>query len=350
MPDRLHPAEDLRGGMGVGEVMTVRGPVAPTDVGITTMHDHVFLDSSVWWLPESFESPELTEAPMEIRSAGLARWNALGIRDNLILDPADYELQAQEVADFVDAGGSCVVDVTCEGLSPEPALLRRLSERLDLHIVAGCGFYVDRAHPIWIHTADVSAAAAFIVDQIRDGLDGTSVRPGIIGEIGTSDPPTADEEKVLRAAAQAGVATGLTVSVHLTAPGAHGARVVEVLAEEGLDPSRIVLGHMDEVLDRRYHLDCLRLGAVVEFDTFGFEGYFARLWKTPSDAEKMSALVGLLDDGFEAQLVLGHDVALKCQLKRFGGLGYDHIPKRIAPTLTEHLGVDKNALRRHARR
>jgi phosphotriesterase-related protein len=327
-----------------GEIMTVRGPVPPEAIGTTTMHDHVFLDSTVWWRPETFESQELTEAPMDIRLSGLARWNALGIRDNLVLDPRDYDAQVEEVGDFVGAGGSCLVDVTCEGLSPEPLLLRRLSEQLDFHIVAGCGIYVAPAHPAWVHGADVSEVAEFIDAQVRTGLNGTSVRPGIIGEIGTSDPPTPDEEKVLRAAAQVGVATGTAVSVHLTAPGAHGTRVVEVLAGEGLDPARIVLGHMDEVLDRRYHLDCLGLGAVVEFDTFGFEGYFARLWKTPSDAEKMKALVELVNSGFENQLVLGHDVALKCQLKRFGGLGYDHIPRRIAPALTEHLDVGHAAL------
>jgi phosphotriesterase-related protein len=281
---------------------------------------------------------------MGIRLSGLARWNALGIRDNLTLDPEDYDAQAEEVADFVDAGGSCLVDVTCEGLTPEPTLLRRMSEQLGVHIVAGCGFYVGRAHPDWLHGADVTDVTAFIVAQIEDGIGGTDVRPGIIGEIGTSDPPTPDEEKVLRAAARAAVATGLAVSVHLTAPGAHGERVIDVLAGEGLDPGRIVLGHMDEVLDSRYHLACLQLGAVVEYDTFGFEGYFARLWKTPSDAEKMEAIVDVVDAGFASQLVLGHDVGLKCQLKRFGGLGYDHLPRRIAPTLTRHLGVDPEAV------
>jgi phosphotriesterase-related protein len=232
----------------------------------------------------------------------------------------------------------------CEGLSPEPALLRQLSDQLDLHIVAGCGFYIDQAHPAWIRRADVAEVASFINDQVGLGLSGTPIRPGVIGEIGTSDPPTVDEEKVLRAAALVAVARGLPVSVHLTAPGAHGQYVVDVLASEGLDPGRIVLGHLDEVLDDDYHVGCLKLGAVVEFDTFGFEGYFARLWKTPSDVEKMTALVRLLDAGFASQIVLGHDVGLKCQLKRFGGLGYDHIPRRIAPTLQNHMGVDLDTL------
>jgi phosphotriesterase-related protein len=120
--------------------------------------------------------------------------------------------------------------------------------------------------------------------------------------------------------------------------------VVDCLVAEGLDPSRIVLCHMDEVLDLSYHLPLLERGVTVEMDTFGFEGYFARLWKTPSDAEKMDFLADLVGRGFAGQIVLGHDVALKCQLKRFGGLGYDHIPRRIVPTLVNHLGVTSDVV------
>jgi phosphotriesterase-related protein len=99
---------------------------------------------------------------MDIHVGGLASWNAPGIGDNLILDLNDYDAQADEFSDFVTAGGSCLVDVTCEGLSPQPQLLERLSEQLDFHIVAGCGSYVQGAHPNWLHTADVEDVAAFI--------------------------------------------------------------------------------------------------------------------------------------------------------------------------------------------
>ena len=152
------------------------------------------------------------------------------------------------------------------------------------------------------------------------------MRPGIIGEVGSSNPVTEREIRVLRAAARVGVATGTTVSVHTTAPGQHGMQIVDCMVAEGLDPARIVLCHMDEVLDLGYHLCLLERGVTVEMDTFGFEGYFARLWKTPADSEKMGFLADLVQRGFAGQIVLGHDVALKCQLKRFGGLGYDHIP------------------------
>jgi phosphotriesterase-related protein len=322
--------------------MTVRGPVDPGVVGWTSMHDHVFWDSATWWAPETFEDPELTDRPLDVRTAGLARWNALGIRDNLVMDPEDYDAQRDEVAEFAAAGGTCLVDPTCEGLAPQPLLLRRMAGELDLNIVAGAGIYVHHAHPPWVEDATVDEVEAFITGQVDVGLAGTDVRPGLIGEVGSSNPVTDRELKVLRAAARVGVRTGTAVSVHMTAPGQHGRQVVDCLIAEGLDPARIVLCHMDEVLDLPYHLSLLERGVTVEMDTFGFEGYFARLWKTPSDTEKMDLLAELVRRGFAGQIVLGHDVALKCQLKRFGGLGYDHIPRRIAPTLINHLGLARD--------
>jgi phosphotriesterase-related protein len=178
----------------------------------------------------------------------------------------------------------------------------------------------------------------FIMAQVREGLDGTDVLPGFIGEVGSSNPVTSQEERVLRAAAQVGAETGTMVAVHLTTPGREAPAIVDLLLSEGLPANRIVLCHMDEVLDEEYHRSVLDRGATVEFDTFGFEGYFARLWKTPSDGEKMTFLARLVELGYRDQIVLGHDVALKCQLQRFGGLGYDHLIKRIVPTLRGHLG------------
>ena len=278
-------------------VMTVRGPVHPSAVGCTSMHDHIFWDSATWWAPETFESPELTERPLEVWTSGLARWNTLGIRDNLVMDPAEYEAQRAEVAEFAAAGGSCLVDPTCEGLVPQPLLLRRMAEELGLHIVAGAGIYVHHAHPPWVEDATVEDVEDFVRRQVDVGLEGSDVRPGIIGEVGSSNPVTDREVKVLRAAARVGAATGTAVSVHLTAPGQHGAQIVDLMVAEGLDASRIVLCHMDEVLDLDYHLSVLERGVTVEMDTFGFEGYFARLWKTPSDAEKMELLVRLVAAG-----------------------------------------------------
>lgn len=330
--------------MGERHVMTVRGPVAPESIGPTSMHDHIFWDSSSWWLPESFEDQSLIDVPLTIANSGLARWNALGIRDNLVMLSHEYEAQRGEVAMFAAAGGSCLVDPTCAGLAAQPLLLRQMSVDLDLHIVAGAGLYVEHAHPAWVRSATVGDIHRFITDQVLVGLEGTDVRPGFIGEVGSSNPVTEQEIRVLRAAAQVGASTGTTVAVHLTTPGRHAPMIVDLLTAEGLPADRIVLCHMDEVLDVDYHQSVLDRGATVEFDTFGFEGYFARLWKTPSDGEKMEFLARLVGMGYRNQIVVGHDVALKCQLHRFGGLGYDHLLRRVMPALRTYYGLDDDAV------
>lgn len=320
-------------------VMTVRGPIDPDQIGLTSMHDHLFWDSATWWLPDTFEDQEIAREPLSQWNAGLARWNALGIRDNLVMGTEEYSLQRAELAEFKAAGGSCLVDPTCEGLDPQPEMVRQMSEDLDLHIVVGAGLYVHHSHPDWVHQATVDSVEQFIGLQVTEGLVGTDVRPGFLGEIGTSNPITGCELMVLKAAGRVGLETSSCVSVHTTAPGQHGVEIIDAVTSSGLDPERVILCHMDEVLDLEYHESVLRKGATVEFDTFGFEGYFARLWKTPSDDEKMRFLALLLERGWAAQVVAGHDVALKCQLRRFGGLGYDHIPRRIAPTLARDYGV-----------
>jgi phosphotriesterase-related protein len=325
-----------------GSVMTVRGPVEPETIGATSMHDHVFSDArAAWWAPESFEEPDLTDRPLDYRNAGLARWNALGIRDNLYLGVEDYLDQVGEVAHFKAAGGGCLVDLTNVGISPSPVTLRKLALELDLHIVCGSGFYVHPTHPEWLERADVDEIATAIRGQIRNGVDGDGIRPGIVGEIGTSGVFHECEQRVVRAAARAAAETGLPMNVHTTATAMHALRIVELVVEEGLDPRRLIFSHLDEVLDRAYHREVLQSGAVIGFDSFGCDVYFARLWKSPSDMEKIAGLLVDLELGYEDQLVLGHDISLKCQLKRYAGLGYDHILRRIVPSLIEHHGVDR---------
>ena len=333
--------------MTSGPVITVLGPVDPAVIGPTSMHDHVFSDTAkAWWSPSSFEDLALTEEPLDTWNSGLARWNALGIRDNLILAPAEYDHQSREVGEFAAAGGNCLVDLTNVGLSPAPGLLARLSRDLGIHIVAGCGFYVHPTHPEWLERATVDEIAAAILRSVTDGIDGTEVRPGIIGEIGTSGELYECEERVLRAAAAAGSEAGMAVYVHTTATGRHAARILDLVEDEGLPPERLVYAHLDEALDVDYHRRVLDRGAVIGFDGFGADMYFGRLWKGPSDLEKMNGLVALLELGYENQLVLGQDVSLKSQLRRFGGLGYDHVLRRVAPALKRDFSVGEGTLRK----
>ena len=104
--------------------------------------------------------------------------------------------------------------------------------------------------------------------------------------------------------------------------------------------------HADEHLDLDYHRGILRSGANLAFDTFGSELRFSSLFRHPSDAERMSHLVRLLDEGFGDQIVVGHDVFVKAHLHAYGGNGYDHLPARVLPMLRTAHAVNEEALDR----
>jgi phosphotriesterase-related protein len=195
---------------------------------------------------------------------GFLSHNMLACKDNLILD--DPETAAKELVRFKALGGKTIVEMTNQGISPKPLALREISTKLGLNIIAGCGHYVAQTHPPDVANKSVDQLAEEIIGDIQLGIDGTDVRPGIIGEIGTSHPLFESEKKVLRAAARAHRSTGLAVSVHMAWEGKHGLEVLDILESERMDPARVIIDHMDDMEDMsfEYQKAIAERGAYVE--------------------------------------------------------------------------------------
>jgi len=332
----------------MSHVMTVRGPVAPGELGPTLTHEHIFWDARAGWSPGELADQELGARPFEPRFGGLARWNGSAFRDDLHQSPeTEYEMVAEEVGAFVQAGGSCIVEMSNVGLGPSPAGLRRLSESLGVHIVEGCGFYVHATHPEWLENASVEEIEAFLLGEIENGMAGSGIRPGIIGEIGTSETLYPCEQRVLRATARAARSTGTPVNVHAHPPElAVLMEILDLLESEGHDLRRTSISHLDEIPDLAYHVKALERGVITGFDSFGQDGYFTPTWKSRSDLAKMTTMVRLIDLGFEDQLVMSQDMGKKHYLLRFGGMGYDHVMRRIVPRLKESFGVSDSVIQK----
>jgi phosphotriesterase-related protein len=324
-------------------VMTVRGPVEPDEIGPTLTHEHIFMDARHAWDPSELPDPSLGAEPFRAELGGLARWSWKAFRDALHQSPdTDYAMIAEEVAEFPRAGGSCIVELTNVGIAPAPAALRRISEELDVHVVAGSGWYVHPTHPPDVESADVDALTERLAADVEHGLDDTDVRPGIIGELGTSEQLEPCEERVLRAGARVARRTGLAINIHCHPPElAVVMRILDVLEEEGHDLARTSLSHLDEIGDPDYHEAVLRRGVIVGFDSFGHDGgYFSPSWRARSDLDKMATLAALVERGWGDQLVVSQDMHRKHFLLRFGGLGYNHVLLRIVPRLRSVFGVD----------
>jgi len=327
------PAEP--GLAAVGDVMTVTGPVAQSRLGVTLPHEHVFLDlSCLWHEPRDPSRAWLVDAPVAAPLQATLATDPYHSRDNLRLD--DEAVALRELEYLVAAGGHTLVDMSTLTIGPYPEQLRRLALQLDLALVAGTGFYVQRAHPDWLRDAPWQQLAERMLHDLSDGFGESKIRAGVIGELGTSSPLHPDEIKVLRAAAAVQAQYPVGINVHLTLFEREGIEVVRLLEGFGADLSRVALSHLDETLDPGYHDLLAQTGVFLEFDTFGSECWFTESGtREPTDLERLAALRRLADQGYSGQLLLSQDVCTKMQWHQHGGRGYDHLLTAVVPRLLE---------------
>ena len=286
-------------------IHTVLGAIEPATLGRTLMHEHIFCDV----------------------------YRVTGRLNELLNDEA---LSVEELATLRKAGGTALVEVTTPDLGRDPEALRRVAEKTELHIIMGTGWYRQPFYPPEIDRLLTNELADMMITELTDGVEGTGIRAGIIGEIGVNlDYATAQEERVLRAAARAQKATGAPLTTHASMYPV-GLLQLEVLKDEGVDLSRVIIGHCDTCLDQAYHLAILESGAYVQFDTVG------RNHMNP-DTRRASALVELVRLGWKHQLLLSSDRCHRSDLCAFGGVGYGYVFTRFFDLLRA-MGIDDDTL------
>ncbi|MFP5342256.1 MAG: phosphotriesterase [Candidatus Limnocylindria bacterium] len=324
--------------------MTVTGPVDPATLGVTLMHEHVWMDTTPVLAVHGY--PADADGPFDAERAAEARWNPGSHPDNYRL--TDEDTAVAELAHVAAAGGATVVDVTPIGLGRDPRALAAIARRTGLRIVMGGGYYLGPVHPPGLADRSEAAIADAMIEEAWSGVDGSGIRPGIIGELGTSDPPRPEELRVLRAAAVASRATGLALSVHLHPWGRTGELVADTLLEAGADPARVILGHLTTAHDDAPYLRRLASrGTTLAFDLFGFDHSLLGPGRyPPSDADVAATVVRLVrEEGLGDRILLSQDVGVRTRLRRYGGWGYDHLLRHVVPLLHSG-GLDGPAVTR----
>jgi phosphotriesterase-related protein len=253
---------------------------------------------------------------------------------NHILD--DPALMALELADFKAAGGGTVVDLTIRGLAPDPRSLAAVSRASGAHIVAGTGYYISEFSGADLSSATTDHMAQQMIADLSDGFDGTSIKAGIIGEIGVSDPWHPDERRAMTAAAIAQQQTGAAITVH---PGRHPASpfdIIDHLKADGADIQRVIIGHLDRTFTTPDQVRRLAdTGCVLEWDFFGIESSYYPFsdLDMPNDARRVALILPLLATGHQSQVVISQDICTQTRLRRRGGHGYAHILNSVVPMM-----------------
>src|SRR5438093_3787216 len=99
--------DDADTNSGQLQVVTVRGPIEPRDLGVTLSHDHLIVDAF----------------SLFGEASGSYAW---------ILD--DVDVATREVEAFRTAGGRAICEPTNEGIGRNPAGLLAISERTGVHV------------------------------------------------------------------------------------------------------------------------------------------------------------------------------------------------------------------------
>jgi phosphotriesterase-related protein len=263
-------------------VNTVRGPIDTNNLGTTLMHEHVFVLSAE-------------------------------IGQNY---PEDWGDEEKRVADAIArlrelkaAGVDTIVDLTVIGLGRYIPRIQRIAQQIDLNIIVATGVYTYNDVPMYFHfrgPGTVLEGPEVMVDMfvrdIQEGIAGTGVKAAIL-KCATDEPGvTRGVERVLRAVAQAHRRTGVPISTHTHAHTRRGLEQQRIFTEEGVDLSRVVIGHSGDTTDLDYLEELMANGSYIGMDRFGIDTIL------PFE-DRVDTVAKLCARGRAARMVLSHDAA-----------------------------------------
>uniref|UniRef100_A0A5F8AJR2 N-acetyltaurine hydrolase n=1 Tax=Macaca mulatta TaxID=9544 RepID=A0A5F8AJR2_MACMU len=319
-----------------GKVQTVLGLVEPSKLGRTLTHEHLAMTFDCCYCPPPPCQEAIAKEPIMMKNLYWIQKNAYSHKENLQLNQ-ETEAIKEELLYFKANGGGALVENTTTGISRDTQTLKRLAEETGVHIISGAGFYVDATHSSETRAMSVEQLTDVLMNEILHGADGTSIKCGVIGEIGCSWPLTESEKKVLQATAHAQAQLGCPVIIHPGRSSRAPFQIIRILQEAGADISKTVMSHLDRtILDKKELLEFAQLGCYLEYDLFGTELLHYQLCPDidmPDDNKRIRRVRLLVEEGYEDRILVAHDIHTKTRLMKYGGHGYSHILTNVVPKM-----------------
>jgi phosphotriesterase-related protein len=295
----------------VATVESVRGPVELSDLGQVLMHEHVFVMStehmqnygSDWW----DEEYRVTDA--------VAKLNAMHAK-----------------------GIQTIVDPTVWGLGRYIPRIQRIAEQTPVHIIVAAGLYVYEELPQQYAYRGpgnlIDIPEPMVTDFSRDiteGIADTGVKAAFLKFALETPEPSPGVERIARAIARTHVETGAPITVHTSGPHQTGRTAVRIFTEEGVDLTKVVIGHAGDSNDIDYLTELADTGVLLGMDRFGLD-----LFNPP--AERVKTIAIMASRGYAGSMVLSHDAS--CFIDYFGA-AHDEARAAAAPNWHfEHISDD----------
>jgi phosphotriesterase-related protein len=297
----------------MSSVHTVRGPVDTAGLGLTLMHEHVFVLT-----PDS---------------------------QNQWAEPWDEQARVAEAVDKLSAlaasGVRTIVDPTVDGLGRDVRRVARINEQVDLNIIVATGVYTYADVPGYFSARGPGALpdlpdpmVDLFVRDIEQGIQGTGIHAAFLKCAIDHHGLTRGVERVLRACAQAHLRTGVPLMVH-THPGKRtGLEVQRVLHDAGVAPHHVLLAHSGDSTDADHLSELAEAGFLLGMDRFGIE-------TTLDFDSRVGIVVEMCARGHARSMVLSQDAACHIDwvqpdlLPFLPNWHYLHVQKDVVPALLE---------------
>ncbi|MFE9323387.1 phosphotriesterase [Nocardia sp. NPDC052278] len=294
------------------EIPTATGIVDSAELGRVLVHEHVFV------LGEEFRQ-------------NYADWD----------EDARVDDAVSQLDELKSLGIDTILDPTVLGLGRYLPRIQKIAARTDLRIIVATGIYTYNDVPFQFHYTGSGLLfdrpepmVEMFVKDLTEGIADTGVRAGFL-KCAIEEPGlTPGVERVIRAVGQASAQTGAPITVHTNPHTRSGLVAQRVLAEEGADLSRVVIGHSGDTTDIDYLTELADAGSLLGMDRFGLDVLL------PFE-DRIDTIVELVRRGYLDSVVIAHDAA--CHIDWFDPeakaqvaprWNYRHISEDLIPALT----------------
>jgi len=298
-------------------VSTVRGSVDVASLGTTLMHEHIFVLN----MEVMVNHPEIWDEDLRVDDA------------------------VQKLNELKAAGVDTIVDPTVIGLGRYIPRIQKVCAQTDINVVVATGLYTYNDLPFYFSLRGPGTLLNgpepmldMFVRDIEEGIAGTGVRAGILKCATDAHGMTPGCERVIRAVAQAHRRTGVPITTHTDVHNKSGLDQQRILREEGVDLSRVIIGHSGDSTDLDYLQQLVDNGSYIGMDRFGIDVYL------PTE-QRVDTIVELCRRGHANRMVLSHDascwldwvepVSEELRQVMSPNWNYLHISRDVIPMLLE---------------
>lgn len=263
-------------------VQTVRGPIDVAELGVTLMHEHVFITSpdvmtnygDLWW----DEEERVRDAVAQLRR-------------------------------LVDLGVRTIVDPTVVGLGRDVARVARVNAEVDINIVVATGLYMFAELPLIMKFQGPGTSyggpeplTELFLRDVREGIAGTGIKAAFLKCVVEEHGLTPDQTRLQLAVAATHVEAGVPITVHTNCEARTGLLALDLYEREGVDLTKVVVSHAGDSNDLDYLRALADRGATLGCDRFGNN-------TQNSNENRVATVAALCREGYADRIVLSHDAS-----------------------------------------